>query len=90
MSEGQVTTDHQAIRHWVEQRKGRPATVKRTERDHEPGVLRIDFDPPDAALEPIDWDAFFEKFEKERLAFLHQDKTADGKVSRFHKFINRQ
>ena len=89
MSEGQVTTDHGTIRHWAEKRGAVPATVKTTEKKGEPGILRLDFEPRDEALAPISWDAFFEKFDHEHLAFLYQDKTQDGSISRFHKFINR-
>jgi hypothetical protein len=81
-SEAQVTTSHDEIRKWVEQRQGVPASVKDTAKGGEPGVLRIDFEPRDAELEPISWEEFFKKFEKEKLAFLHQDKTADGSLSR--------
>jgi hypothetical protein len=88
-SEAGTTTDHNEIRKWAEARGGKPATVKSTERGNEPGVLRIDFDPPDEALEEISWEEFFKKFDKEKLAFLHQDRTADGHLSRFHKFVNR-
>ena len=89
MSEAQVTTDHDAIRRWAESRDGRPATVSDTSGD-EPGVLRIDFGPDTAdGLEIIDWDAFFEKFDEQRLGFLHQEETSDGSVSRFHKFVDR-
>ena len=89
MSEGKMTTDHAKIRRWAEERGGRPATVKGTAANKAPGVLRLDFEPKDAELEPIDWNEFFEKFEKEGLAFLYQDHTASGEVSRFHKFVNR-
>jgi hypothetical protein len=89
MSEGQVTTSHDKIKRWVEERGGTPATVKATGSNGDPGVLRIDFEPKDDALEPVPWDQFFQKFDHEKLAFLYQDRTADGKVSRFHKFINR-
>jgi hypothetical protein len=90
MSQGKTTTDHDAIKKWTEERGGHPATVKGTEgkREHA-GILRLDFDPKDDALETISWEEFFEKFEEAELAFLHQDKTADGKVSRFHKFVSR-
>jgi hypothetical protein len=89
MSDAQVTTDHEAIRKWAEARGGRPASVEGTGKG-EAGVLRIDFEPELAeGLELISWDAFFEKFDAEKLGFLHQDKTADGKVSRFHKFVDR-
>jgi hypothetical protein len=40
-------------------------------------------------LAEVSWDDFFQKFEKEKLAFLYQDKTKDGSVSRFHKFVQR-
>jgi hypothetical protein len=83
------TQDHNEIRHWVEERGGFPATVKSTSEDHEPGLLRIDF--PDYSgnetLKRIDWDSFFEKFDEEDLDFLHQDETAEGKTSRFCKFV---
>jgi hypothetical protein len=89
MARANVTTDHEKIRRWAEQRGGHPATVKVTETDDEPGVLRLDFDPPDESLEKISWDDFFEKFEDADLAFLYQDKTESGKTSRFHKFVDR-
>jgi hypothetical protein len=90
MSDAQTTTDHATIRRWADTRGGRPASVKGTGHG-EAGVLRIDFEPELAeGLELISWDDFFEKFETERLGFLHQDRTADGSVSRFHKFVERQ
>jgi hypothetical protein len=89
MARAQATTDHDTIRQWAESRGGHPATVTRSERGHEAGVLRLDFDPPDAALEKISWEDFFEKFEDADLAFLYQEKTDGGKPSRFHKFVSR-
>jgi hypothetical protein len=89
MSEAQTTTDHDAIRRWVEARGGRPASVKGT-GTRDAGILRIDFEPELAeGLELISWDDFFEKFDREKLGFLHQDRTADGSQSRFHKFVAR-
>jgi hypothetical protein len=89
MSETHVTTDHETIKKWVTERGGVPATVKDTEEDGHAGVLRIDFPPRDENLEEISWEEFFRKFEEARLAFLYQDKTKEGKISRFHKFISR-
>jgi hypothetical protein len=89
MSAAKVTTDHGKIRRWAEQRGGHPATVKATSSDSKAGILRLDFDPKDESLEEVSWDEFFGKFDREKLAFLHQDKTADGKISRFHKFVDR-
>jgi hypothetical protein len=57
------------------------------------GILRIDFDEPggndDVRLERISWEEFFDTFDSSELAFLHQDKTAEGKPSRFNKFVSR-
>ena len=91
MSEAIKTTDHQEIRKWAEQRGGFPATVRATQDNKGPGVLRIDFDEgePDDALERIDWDNFFQKFDAENLAFLYQDETKGGATSRFCKLVER-
>lgn len=89
MARAQATTNHDKIREWAENRGGHPATVKATETDHEAGILRLDFDPPDDSLEQISWDEFFDKFEDADLAFLYQEESAGGKTSRFHKFVAR-
>jgi len=89
MAKGKVTTDHNHIRRWAEERGAVPTTVKATQSKGDPGLLRLDFPPRDESLEPVEWDDFFEKFEQEGLAFLYQDKTAAGRKSRFHKFVNR-
>lgn len=89
----QVTTDHDEIRQWVEERKGKPVSIEGTERKgEEAGLLRIDF-PGGAAnppLEPISWEAFFKKFDDANLAMVYQDETANGKPSHFCKFIRRE
>ncbi len=91
MSEAKMTTDHDAIRKWTEEPGGRPSSVHVTHKGGETGILRIDFPGrgDDSALDPIDWDEFFEKFEKEKLAFLYQETTKDGSTSRFFKFVQR-
>ncbi len=91
MSEAMTTIDHDEIRRWAEERGGKPATVAGTGGKDDAGILRIDFPDrgdPDA-LQEITWEEFFEKFEENELAFLHQDKTKDGKLSRFSKFVTR-
>jgi hemerythrin superfamily protein len=88
-----ATIDHDEIRRWVEERGGHPARVKRRTRGaHDAGILRVDFPGSSGgrSLEPIGWDEFFETFDKSGLAFLHQDETADGKVSRFNKLVSRE
>jgi hypothetical protein len=84
---GRATIDHEEIRRWVEERGGHPARVKRRTRGgRDAGILRVDFPgfSGGRSLEPISWDEFFETFERSGLAFLHQDHTADGEISRFN------
>lgn len=86
-----TTTDHEEIRRWAEERNGHPATVKRTAKGGGAGILRIDFPgySGEESLKEISWDEFFEKFDDSNLAFIYQDKTASGRISRFGKFVNR-
>ena len=90
-SEAKVTTDHDEIRKWVEERGGHPARVKGTESRNSAGLLRIDYPgySGEQSLEEITWGEFFEGFDKNNLAFLYQDKTKDGKESRFSKLVDR-
>src|ERR1044072_6849066 len=90
-SESKVTTDHDEIRQWVEERGGDPARVKDTESKNSPGLLRIDYPGYSGgdSLEAISWDEFFTGFDENNLAFLYQEKTKDGKQSRFSKLIDR-
>jgi hypothetical protein len=89
--ESKVTTDHDEIRRWVEERGGWPATVKDTGKGGAPGVLRIDYEGYSGAetLQRISWEEFFAAFEENNLAFLYQDQTKDGEMSRFSKLIER-
>jgi hypothetical protein len=84
-----VTTDHEEIRRWAEERGGRPATVRGT-AGADSGVLRIDFSGgAESSLEEISWGEFFETFDENKLAFLHQERTARGGESPFNKVVSR-
>jgi hypothetical protein len=91
MSESITTTDHEEIRRWVEKRGGRPARVRETGSDGDPGMLRIDFPGrgEDDALEPMSWDDWFDAFDENELAFLYQEETQEGGESRFSKLVSR-
>ena len=83
----QATTDHDEIRRWIEERDGQPARVRGTGK-RGGGLLRIDFGKPEKNLESISWEDFFEIFDENDLALLHQHEI-HGKTSRFFKFVNR-
>lgn len=90
--ESKTTTDHEEIKHWVEERGGKPAVVRGTENEGEgAGLLRINFPgySGEDTLEEISWDEFFQTFDEKSLAFLYQDETAEDEESRFFKFVRR-
>ncbi len=88
-----TTTDHQTIKQWIQERGGVPATVEETaETPDGIGILRVDFPHGhrNDSLSTISWEDFFAKFDESRLAFLHEDATTDGEISRFCKFVSRE
>ena len=82
-----TTRDHEVIKAWAESRGGVPADVRGTGDGDGAGVLRIEFRDEDDRLEDVGWEAFFATFDESDVDFLYQERTADGAVSRFHKFV---
>ncbi len=81
-----TTTDHARIREWAQARGGRPSVIR---TEGKGGILRIDFGEQEDDFEEVSWDEFFGIFDESNLAFLYQDETKDGKISRFNKFVER-
>ncbi len=54
-------------------------------------MLRIKFPQANGGndLDTISWDEFFDKFDRENLAFVYQEETKGGDTSRFFKFVSR-
>jgi hypothetical protein len=91
MSSAKTTTNHDEIRKWVEKRGGHPAVVAATEnKGRRGGLLRIDYDEPggndDLRLHRISWNEFFDIFDRNDLAFLHDPEGN----SRFSKFVEKE
>jgi hypothetical protein len=86
MSSSDTTVDHSTIQKWAEV-QGRPSVIRTGDKG---GVLRIDFGEKEADFEEVSWQEFFKIFEESKLSFLYQDKTKDGKTSRFNKFVERE
>lgn len=88
-NESKTTTNHSEIKKWVEDRKGKPARVKKTGDENDIGLLRINFPGgSEENIENITWKEFFEKFDEKKLALLYQDKKLNGEVSTFNKFVS--
>lgn len=90
-SESKISTDHETVRKWAEQRGGVPSMVKGT-GEKGVGIIRFDFPPLGTKenLEHISWEEFFKIFESKDLALLYQEKTKEGEESRFNKFVGRK
>jgi hypothetical protein len=91
-AESKITTDHDEIRRWAEERQAQPACVRGTGGEGDIGMLRLDFPGYSGAesLQHINWDDWFEKFDERNLALLHQDTTAAGEKSNFNKLVSRE
>jgi hypothetical protein len=85
-----VTTHHEVIRQWAEERDGVPATVEGTEHGDHLGVLRIDFGGDDDKLRHVSWDEWFNTFDQRGLNFIYQEQRSDGSQSNFFRLENPQ
>jgi hypothetical protein len=85
-----VTTDHDVIRQWAEERGGVPATVEGTEHGDRLGVLRFDFPAGgrDERLREVSWDEWFATFDERGLNFIYQEERSDGTQSNFFQLEN--
>ena len=80
-----VTTSHDVIRAWAEERSGVPATVEGTEHGDHLGVLRFDFGGDSERLREVSWEEWFRTFDDRRLNFIYQDTRSDGRQSSFFR-----
>jgi hypothetical protein len=82
-----TTTDHEAIRAWVEDRGGWPAEAEATAG--EGGVLRVDFPgwSGDGTPRRIPWEDWFRRFDESSLAFVYEEVTQDGERSSFNRLV---
>ena len=80
-----VTTHHEVIKAWAEERNATPATVPGTEHGDHLGVLRLDFGDDNDDLRHVSWDEWFDTFDARRLNFIYQEKRSDGHTSTFFR-----
>ncbi len=88
--ESNVTTDHETIRTWVEERGGTPARRTDVSGDDEATLYIVRADEDDAAFQELSWDEFFETFEANELAFLYKDEMTEGGEEQWvYEFVDR-
>jgi hypothetical protein len=84
-----TTQDHDDIRSWAEARGAQPATVPGTEHGDHLGVLRFDFPGYGGEdLEHVEWDRWFDTFDRRNLTFVYQERKKDGSQSNFFRLTN--
>jgi hypothetical protein len=84
-----VTTSHEVIKQWAEERGGTPATVAETEHGDHLGVLRFDFGRGDSdRLQQVSWEEWFKTYDQRTLNFIYQETKSDGSQSNFFRLEN--
>jgi hypothetical protein len=75
-------TDHDEIRTWIEEGNGQPGKMAETE------LLSVYFGQPEDDIQSIEWEEFFEIFDRNNLAFMYEDRSA-GDTTSFFEFVDR-
>ncbi|OLE27790.1 MAG: hypothetical protein AUG44_09190 [Actinobacteria bacterium 13_1_20CM_3_71_11] len=85
-----VTTDHDVIQRWAQERDAVPATVEGTEHGDHLGVLRFDFPggSESGRLREVSWEEWFDTFDQRGLNFIYQEQRSDGTQSNFFQLEN--
>jgi hypothetical protein len=85
-----VTTNHEVIRKWAEERGAVPATPAGTGHEDTLGVLTFDFPPlgDNDRLRHVSWEEWFDTFDRRGLNFIFQEKLKDGRQSNFFRLEN--
>jgi hypothetical protein len=77
-----LTADHAEIRRWVDEHGGHPGLVETGDGRER---LTVGFD---GTCRPVSWDEFFERFDRESLAFAY-DPDANGGGTASAKLVSR-
>ena len=78
-----LTADHAEIRRWVEEHGGNPGLVEAGDGRER---LAVTFDADDCRH--VSWDEFFERFDRESLAFAY-DPDGNGEGVKSAKLVSR-
>jgi hypothetical protein len=91
MSKRITTYDHKEIKEWATARKGSPVLIYKSKPEGKVSSLAIDFQEKqlhEETMEKIEWEKFFELFEK-RLFALQYDEKEGGEKDLNYKFVGR-
>ena len=80
-----ITIEHEQIRNWAESRGARPVIREATGDGPAPSIR---FPEEDNGKE-VSWSEWLHCFENGQWAFIWEDRTPDGQVSRFWRLVPR-
>ena len=84
-----ITTDHDEIRGWAEERGGTPALIREAAGALDPGEPRIKFSERERTLQDVDWEAFFRALDQRKLAMLYIGNPDGEDEDTFFRFVDR-
>ena len=86
-----TTMDHDEIKSWISNRGGKPVIIEEQKSEGPVTSLSVEFDEKEVSgevKEDLDWNGFFEIFEKKMLAFQYDEDEGDKKNKSF-KIVGR-
>ena len=78
-----ITIEHSEIIGWTQSRGGHPAIENPSETGDRPAIRFSDEEPE------VSWEAWMSVFDHGEWAFIYQDRTPEGELSRSCKIIPR-
>ena len=89
-----ATRDHDVVMRWAERRRAEPATGEQTKSgsattlEVNDGGAGIRFNFPGAApFRSIDWDEWFENFDRHALTFVYEEDESTGSLSARYRLV---
>jgi hypothetical protein len=79
-----ITIEHAQIIHWTQSRGGHPAINRESSESKRP-IISFANDANGA----VSWEEWLAVFDQDEWAFIYQDRTPEGEVSRTWKIIPR-
>ncbi|MFI7554630.1 hypothetical protein ACIBR1_03850 [Micromonospora echinaurantiaca] len=82
-----VTSNHEVIQRWAQERGAKPATIAGTEREGRAGVLTFNIPGyrESSRIREITWDEWFHTFDLRKLNLIYQEQMRDGRQSNFFR-----
>jgi hypothetical protein len=93
-----ITWSHEEIKNWIERHNGKPAIFDDPTSESDKIGIRIDFEGKEdekymesgVKTEIVEWEKFFEIFDKRKLAFIYNDQKEPRDVTMAYLLVPRK